>query len=236
MLSDYIIHGVRLRLEAEGDLAERFSSGLLPEASRQSFAEADCHFHLRTQNGLLSLEQDGLSLIQHQDAAVVAQILRARLHEQIAARAKVLLAIRGGAVLWRNQAWIFPASPLSGTTRLVEELVALGATRYSDQMVMLDPSLRVVPYQGDPKAALQAQAAPVGTIARVPFRGGSSLELQREACSQAALHVLSFCRFRQDQAAQVMQTVSKLCLNAICLQGSRAEAAACARTLLEEYF
>lgn len=223
MTQDYLIHGFGVRLHFEGDLAGRFAAELLPQPSQQSLEEPDCTFRLQTQDHTLALEQDGLQLIAGQNPAVVAQVLRGRLHELIGSRAPVPLSLKGGAVGWQGRAWLFPAEPLTGTTRMVEELVRLGATRYSDRLIVFEESLQVVPYQGDPGADLQAPPLPVAGIARITYRAGEGLELQPQTAGQTTLHLLPLASSGQAEVGEVMRMLSQVCVSARCFQGWRGE-------------
>lgn len=233
MHKDYLIHGLAIRIEYEGRLAERWAGGLLPAAQLADVEAPGCRFRLLGEEGVLSLEQEGVSLIQGQNPEVVAHYLRARLLEEIAARAQVRLALHGGAVGWHGRAFIFPAQRLTGTTRLIQELVRQGAVHYSDGLILLDDSLQVLAFQGDPLADPQLPPLPVGSVVRVPFTGQPSLELVTETTGQAALNMMSRAFIRgEDGPAQALSAISSLTTQAHCLGGTRGEAAACAQALL----
>jgi hypothetical protein len=233
MTHDYRIHGFGVRLHLEGELAARFATGLLPQLSQQSLEEPDCTFRLQARDGTLALEQDGLQLIEGQNPAVVAQVLQGRLHELIGSRAPVPLSLKGGAVGWQGRAWLFPAEPLTGTTRMVEELVRLGATRYSDRLIVFEESLQVVPYQGDPGADLQAPPLPVAGIARITYRTGEGLDLQPQTAGQTTLHLLPLATSAQAEVGAVMRMLSQIAVSARCFQGWRGETGSSCPNLLE---
>ncbi|MBX3166205.1 MAG: hypothetical protein KF760_02290 [Candidatus Eremiobacteraeota bacterium] len=234
MQADYIFHGARIRILAEGDLAESQARALLPGVREQSFEEPDSIFQLQSQKSLLSLEHDHHMLLPNHDPEFVRQFLLARLHESIAQHAKAHLIFRAGVVAWQGKAWVFPGPRLSGTTRLVEALCQRGAIRYSDRLAIFDDALNVLPYHGDALADQTSPGASVELVAWLPYQPGKPLHYSPQTAGQCALEMLRIIAGGQSLLPQAMAALSSICENAKIFKGTRADADSCAKALALE--
>ena len=76
----------------------------------------------------------------------VFEELASDLHFSLAQHARNKLFVHAGVVSWHGKAIIIPGRTLSGKTTLVKELVAAGATYYSDEYAVFDERGYVHPY------------------------------------------------------------------------------------------
>lgn len=235
MQADYILHQVRIRFKAEGQIAINSIKEFLPTVPTQSFEEPEVTFTLKSQEALLSLEQDGYVALTGREPRTTLEFLRERLHDHLARNAKGHLILRAGVVTWGGTALLLAGPRLSGMSTLIEALSSRGAVRYSDQLAIFDESLQVIPYQGDPKAQQDAAPCPIGLIATLPYLPDTPAEHSHQSGGQATMALLPLATvLEQSQTPTVLATLAGICRKARFLKGTRLEAGACAEAILQE--
>lgn len=68
------------------------------------------------------------------------------IHHDIATRSPHHVFLHAGVIGWRGRAIVFPGRSCAGKTTLVKELIAAGATYFSDEYAVLDASGMVHPF------------------------------------------------------------------------------------------
>jgi hypothetical protein len=232
--ADYLLHQARVRFQADGQLAIDFLRKVLPSVPSQSLDPVDLVFELKEQEGLLALNQDGYQALNEREAKVTCEFLRERLHDSLSRLAQAKLVLRAGVVGWKGSALLLPTPRLSGTTRLVEALQALGAVRYSDQLAIFNDELQVIPYQGDPKADQSAPPIAVSLVAYLPYRPALEAASRLESGGQATMTLLPLATITdKEQTPGVLSTLASICRKSRFVKGTRQEAKDCAQALLE---
>src|SRR5262249_11186160 len=76
----------------------------------------------------------------------VVDVFESDLHLFVSEMARRRVFVHAGVVAWRGNAIMIPGRSFSGKSTLVAELVKAGATYYSDEYAVLDPTGRVHPF------------------------------------------------------------------------------------------
>lgn len=71
------------------------------------------------------------------------EVFESDLHLYLAARARTRLFVHAGVVRWKHMGIVIPGRSFSGKSNLVMALMNAGATCYSDEYAVLDPSGRI---------------------------------------------------------------------------------------------
>ncbi len=106
------------------------------------------------------------------DAPRALDLLLGEVEAWVVGNAAGVVAIRAGAVAWKEQVIVLPGLPGAGTTTLVSALVQAGATYFSDSYALLTPQGTVLPYPrrfrvpgpGYPDSAAGAAEAEAGAV------------------------------------------------------------------------
>ena len=158
---------------------------------------------------------------------VALAMLDACVCSEVAQRAQGALLIQGGAVALGDRALVLPGRSFSGTSTLIQELVAHGATFVSDDYALLDEQGRV--------SSSGAELAPrrVGLLAATIFVPGAPWLPHELGPAEAALILLSHSVTLRDDPARTMEVVRYATAGASALESERGEAAEVASRLLE---
>jgi hypothetical protein len=84
------------------------------------------------------LYADSLRLARETSLDRVLDALEADLHLYTATASSNLTFLHAGVVGWRGRAIVIPGSSFTGKTTLVQEMLCLGATYYSDEFAVVD--------------------------------------------------------------------------------------------------
>lgn len=90
--------------------------------------------------------KDGERINGGENAENLPDFLESQIRLTVAEYAAGKVFLHAGAVGWKEQAVIIPASSFSGKTTLVAELIKKGATYYSDEYAVLDENGLVHPF------------------------------------------------------------------------------------------
>jgi hypothetical protein len=243
--------GVRIVIAAPSPELLRRTEAVLPPGSRAiDPTEDDHHFLLRArENGTYRVEYEDGSVSGSSDLAVALEVLAAQVRAYVALHAPARIFVHAGVVGHRGRAIVLPGLSFSGKTTLVVELVAAGATYYSDEFAVLDGDGLVHPF---PKplsirtegvsqvdhdistfgGVIGDDALPIGLIALAQFVPGRRWEPARLSAGQAVLSMLSNTVPAQERPEQSLAAIKRAVDGAVVLQGERGEAAEVARELL----
>jgi len=171
-------------------------------------------------------------------------------HLAVADTASTHCFLHAGVVGWDERAILVAGRSLSGKTTLVQALLALGATYYSDDVAVLDAEGRVHPYAkplavrahaGAPQRPVPAATlgAPTGgrplriaVVACTEFRPGASWRPRTLTGGAAALALIPHVAGVQRDPARVFATLGAALAGATVLRGPRGDADASARALV----
>lgn len=157
--------------------------------------------------------------------------------------------VHAGAVGWKGRAILIPGTSQSGKSHLVEAMVRLGATYYSDEFAVLDRRGRLFPYT-QPLALRRASGGidrvtaeqlggtratgplPVGLIVSTHFVAGATWSPEPISAGAAVLALLQHTVRAQIDSARVLAVLAATVANALALDSPRGEAGATAAALL----
>jgi hypothetical protein len=147
----FTCHGARIGVRSDVPelglwLTERF-----PPGWSETTAPVDQWFSVQMDRaGGESLLRAGNRVVARcTDPAELLDELESRMHFTVALRARERLFVHAGVIGFMGRVVLVPGRTMTGKTTLVEALVRVGATYYSDEYAVLDEAGRVHPY---PKA------------------------------------------------------------------------------------
>jgi len=177
--------------------------------------------------------------------------LEAHLRLVVAEMARNRVFLHAGVVGWKGHAILLPGRTFVGKSTLVAELVKAGATYYSDEFAVLDDEGRVHPFHKplsirSPETGrgvkvpiesiggrLGTTPLPVGDIFLTRYQTGGRLRPRRVKAARSVLDLLSVTAMVRRSPQRALDAVSRLATEAQVWRGTRGEAAAAARTILE---
>jgi hypothetical protein len=141
--------------------------------------------------------------------------------------------IHAGVVKWGELGWLIPGESQAGKSTLVNEMLKLGATYYSDEYALLDLHGLVHPYPR--KLRLRTEETPsAGSIGRKPLKierilftkylAGSRFEPKTLEPSFALVEIMKNCIQARCEPKKTMENLSSLANEAKCLKGVRGDA------------
>lgn len=182
------------------------------------------------------------------DAAAL-QAFESKVALHVAAESREFLFVHAGVVGWRGRAILLPGRTHAGKSTLVAALVRAGASYYSDEYALVDAEGRLWPY---PRAlSLRRARGPVrvrperlGRVGRGPLPVGLVVlcrfaartrrtNLAPLSPGRALLAILKQTVAARAQAATAMERLSRIVTTAPVVAGTRGEARALARALLD---
>src|SRR5947207_10003001 len=253
-------HGVRVGLRvSEGGALPSLVSRLPPGTVAARGAEVDVLFSLVVGGAGARPGLRRLSLV-YADARLVSRAadegdaldaFESEVRLFVAEHAPRHVFVHAGVVGWRGRAIVIPGASHSGKSRLVQALVAAGATYYSDEYAVVDERGRVHAFP----SALSIRGAPgerprridagelgggphlpplrAGLVAACPFLPGRRPRLRRASPGEGVLELMSHAVPARRRPAEVLATLARMARGAGVLRGTRGEAEEAARRLLE---
>jgi hypothetical protein len=205
------------------------------------------------------LGQDQYELLREGDPAYndssdrVFQQFDWLVRNHVAATAESHVFVHAGTVAFGDRAIIIPGASFSGKTSLVRELVAHGASYYSDEYAVLDDDGLVHPYvktvdvrsddarskqrlthgEAVPGSTAGTEPIPVGLILITHYRTGATWAPTELSPAQAVIETLPHVFSAHSRPGQVLAALRSAAQPAAALKGDRGDAAAVADELLE---
>jgi hypothetical protein len=219
--------GVTFRVEATDDaLLARAAEALPPSAEPAELGEAARSFAIADDTELGDLE--------------------AAVRSFVAEHAPGHVFVHAGVVAVDGRAIVLPARTQAGKTTLVVELLRAGATYYSDELAVLDPDGRVLPYPqrlslrptgtrptaAELGAPTGEDAVPVAVVARTEHVPGAEWAPEVRSAADGALLLMAHAGQVRREPERVLETTRRAAEQAVVLEGPRGEAAAVAADLL----
>lgn len=168
----------------------------------------------------------------------------------VAEHSQEYIFVHAGVVGHAGRALLVPGRTRTGKSTLIAALVRAGASYYSDEFALLDPTGRVHPFPrrlqmrneaGESSIRMTPEdlggsygcaPLPVGMVAICPFKGVKRFRLRTMTPGHAILTLMKNCIPVRRRPADTMAVLHRALQSAALLQGSRAEADAAARVLL----
>ena len=180
----------------------------------------------------------------------VFEALETDVHQFTAAASSRMTFLHAGVVGWQGRAIVIPGRSLSGKTTLVQEMLRLGATYYSDEYAVLDDAGLVHPFARplgirEEGSYVQSKCAaetlgtsagtrplPVGIAVISEYQKGARWRPTLLSQGQGALELLANSVAIRDQPDQTLMRLHKLARRARFFRGARGEASDVAASIL----
>ncbi|TXG83407.1 MAG: hypothetical protein E6R14_06035 [Thermomicrobiales bacterium] len=232
---------------------DSFSLPYLPVTWRPaaSTTAADRRYTVtRTPNGRWSTVTDDEPPFTLSTADSVSEHIEGDLHHWIAANTLGYLFVHAGCVGWRNRAILIPGRSYAGKTTLTEALLRHGATYYSDDYAVIDPTgaihpfprrLRVRPqHPGRSERVDPAQSnwpighEPIraGVVAELSYDADAGWEITHVTGGTGALSLLDNTVAARERPIDSLTLMSRAVAGAIAIRGTRDDADATAQRLI----
>ena len=160
--------------------------------------------------------------------------------------------MHAGVIGWKGRAVLIPGLSFAVKSTLVAEFLRRGASYYSDEFAVLQPTGLIEPYArrlslrqsegrplrpasdslGGTKPAGPAQPA---FVVFAPYRAGASWQPRRLPSGLAVLELMKHCLSVRRRPEAALDTLSSLAQRTCVLHGPRGEAAATVDILLREF-
>ncbi len=183
------------------------------------------------------------------DEAEIRRQLRLDLQGQVSLRAKDRVFIHAGVVGWQGKAIVLPGRSYVGKTTLVDALLELGGTYYSDEYAVLDSRGRVNPFprplrkrgsNGDsdrdempPASRIGREPIPVALVVDIEYQKGRTWQASRISPGQGMLTLFANAVAARSGRSRVLSYASATVASARMIKGIRGEATEAARILVD---
>jgi len=182
----------------------------------------------------------------------ILERLESDLQLYVAERAERRVFVHAGVVAYGGKAILLPGRTMTGKTTLVEELLRLGATYYSDEYAVLSETGRVYPFarplsvrskrarhpiakRNDPLeygAEVGTKPLRVGLVALTKFKPGATFRPRLVPEGKAVLALLENTVPARRRPRKSFQTLKRVVADALVVKGSRGDAREAAEALL----
>jgi hypothetical protein len=180
----------------------------------------------------------------------VLATLETDLHRYVAEASPDMTFLHAGVVGWQGRAILLPGRSLSGKTTLVQELLRLGATYYSDEFAVVDDFGKVHPFPrplGIREDATYAQTKysaeklgatsgvrplPLGAVVICKYKAGARWKPTPLSHGQGALELMGNSIAVRNRPLHTLRRIHKLVKGAVFVQGTRGEACETAASIL----
>jgi hypothetical protein len=181
----------------------------------------------------------------------VLATLETDLHRYVAESSPDMTFLHAGVVGWQGRAILLPGRSLSGKTTLVQEMLRLGATYYSDEFAVVDDSGNVHPFPrplGIREDATYAQTKysaeqlgatsglkplPVGAVVMCKYRAGARWKPTPLSHGRGALELMANSIAVRNRPQHTLRRIHKLVSSAVFVKGTRGEASETAASILD---
>lgn len=172
------------------------------------------------------------------------------LHHWLATFTRGFLFVHAGCVGWRGRGLVLPGRSHAGKTTLTRALVEAGATYYSDDYAVIDPTGAIWPFPRrlyvrpitsepphriDPVASqweIGRTAMRAALVAELRFDRDGGWAVERLSGGQGALSLLDNTVAARERPQDALRLMSNVMEGAIAIKGTRGDAESSARRLL----
>lgn len=188
---------------------------------------------------------------RHTELQPVLELLRRDLRLTLSMHSRSKTFIHAGVVGWKGRAILIPGDSSYGKSTLVEQLVARGATYFSDEYAVICKDGRVeaypdylahkVPGMGDvlvsPESLLPSRKLlarlPIGMVLQTRFKEGAEWRPRRMSPARVLLKLFRHAPHGRHNPQDVVGTLKSIKLDQVVgLSGSRGEASEVAERIL----
>lgn len=173
------------------------------------------------------------------------------LHHWLATYTRGFLFVHAGCVGWRGRGIVLPGRSHAGKTTLTRALVEAGATYYSDDYAVIDPSgaiwpfprrLHVRPMSSEPPHRLDPVASKweigqdamrAALVAELKYDRERGWGVERLNGGQGALSLLDNTVAARERPQDALRLMSSLMTGAVAIKGTRDDPESSARRLLD---
>ncbi len=184
------------------------------------------------------------------DAIAVSEHIEGDVHHWIATHTLGFLFVHAGCVSWRDRAIVLPGRSFAGKTTLTEALLRHGATYYSDDYAIIDPTGAIHPFPRwlrvrPGNAGRSTRVDPLQSnwpIGHEPIRAGVVAELRYDAKAgwnvtringgAGALSLLDNTVAARERPVDSLTLMSRAIEGAIAIHGTRDDADSTAKRLI----
>jgi hypothetical protein len=181
----------------------------------------------------------------------VLATLETDLHRYVAESSPDMTFLHAGVVGWQGRAILLPGRSLSGKTTLVQEMLRLGATYYSDEFAVVDDSGNVHPFPrplGIREDSTYAQTKysaeqlgatsglkplPAGAVVMCKYRAGARWKPTPLSHGRGALELMANSIAVRNRPQHTLRRIHKLVSSAVFVKGTRGEASETAASILD---
>jgi hypothetical protein len=250
--------GVRIGIRATSQqILDRTLPALLPVREASRSPQMDRQYSLLKTTETPSPEYGGYyflyggqqKLAQAKELSPVVDALEADVNFYIAKTAQRWVFVHAGVVGWKGKAVLIPGRSFSGKTTLVKELLALGATYYSDEFAVFDSSGRVSAFPRrlclrDPEkhqtvvtakqlgARVGTHPLPLGLVVSARYRRGATWRPRLLSPGEATLELLANSLRGRSQPEYTLTVLARAISRGLALCGNRGEARNAAASIL----
>jgi hypothetical protein len=245
-------YGVRVRVRAETpEVIERLAALLPPGAEPCPSETAETAMGVLTDTGgTYQFLANDRQVSRHVELPLALHLLENELRTYVGLHAPSRIFVHAGVVALDDRALVLPGRSFSGKTRIVLELVRLGATYYSDEYAVIDPDGLVHPYAKSLSLRDQNQvqqdhhiaglggnagdrALPVAAVVSTIFRPGAGWQPEQLTVGKGVLAMMLHTLAARSRADEALPALRRAVEGAVLLEGDRGEAADVAPKLLE---
>lgn len=237
-------YGVGVVIEApDADLLCRMAELLPPGWREREPGPDEPRFALTTADGVVyAVERDG-NVLTTGELDVALGIFDTFVRNYVALNAPNRIFVHAGAVAYRGRAIVIPGRSFSGKTTLVAQLIAAGATYYSDEYAVLDEGGLVHPFPkplslrlqagerqqtnhpvGDLGGVVGTEPLPVGLIVSTQYRSGAEWRPTELTPGDALLELFANAIPVNERPQESMTALRHAAQRATAVKGARGEA------------
>ncbi len=204
----------------------------------------------RTGESSWNVSIDGDPPITLNEPEGVSEYIEGDLHHWLATYTRGYLFVHAGCVSWRERAIVIPGRSHAGKTTLTRALLEAGATYYSDDYAVIDPTgaihpfprmLRVRPDPPGPSERVDPVINnwPVGhgpiraaVVAALTYDAGTGWNVESLTRGMGALSLLDNTVAARERPQDALRLMSTVMVGATAIKGTRDAAAASAQRLI----
>lgn len=213
-------------------------------------ASPDCLFEIVSEGQRYRLLRSGEVLQESLDWKDLIEVLRGRLHLEIALRSCTGIFVHAGLVGVEGQGILIPGASCSGKSTLVAALVELGAQFYSDEYAIVDAAGRLHTYPTPAMVRLEGSGIERRPVEELGWRKGlpgliwscgilaeydqgARWQALKLSSGEGMLAVFQNTVSARSQPSRVLDWLRRAGRQAVCFRGKRGEARACASEIIE---
>ncbi len=246
-------YGVGVVIEApDPDLMGRMAELVPPGWRERDPGPDDPRFAITTEDGVVyAAERDGVVLTTG-ELDVVLGLFDTFVRNHVALKAPDRIFVHAGAVAYRGRGIVIPGRSFSGKTTLVAQLLAAGATYYSDEYAVLDEQGLLHPFPkplslrlragkreqtnhpvGDLGGVAGSESVPVALIVATQYRAGGEWQPSELTPGDAVLELFANAIPVNERPQESLTAFRHAVQRATAVKGPRGEAAEIVPWLLQ---